>query len=104
MFGVVSMTHPAMMNTPSIIRIIRVGLSVALVIAWTKVSGTSSAASAWASGRAKAMIGTITPFTLAELSNIFGKSSSLSVPWISPIAMVVTTATAAASVGVKTPV
>ena len=49
------------------------------------------------------MIGTMTPFTFAELSSIFGKSSSVRVPCSSPMTMVVTTATAAASVGVKTP-
>ena len=48
-------------------------------------------------------MGNITPFTLAELSNIAGKSLSFSVPSNMPIMIAMTTATAAASVGVKTP-
>ena len=62
-----------------------------------------SAARVCASGSDMAMIGRMTPFTLAELTSIFGKSASVSVPCSKPMVMVVATATAAASVGVKMP-
>ena len=62
------------------------------------------AASVCARGREKAIIGTITPLTLAELANILGKSASVIVRCKSPMIIVVTTATAAASVGVNMPV
>jgi hypothetical protein len=49
------------------------------------------------------MIGRITPFTLAELTSMAGKSDSFSVPRMKPMMMVTTTAVAPASVGVKRP-
>ena len=52
---------------------------------------------ACASGREKAMMGSITPLTLAELTSMAGKSSSFSVFNIKPRMMVTTTATAPAS-------
>ena len=103
-FGVVSMTQPAMIRMKIIIRMMTVSLSVIEVIAYTNPCGTSSAARVCANGKENAMIGTITPLTLAELANILGKSASVIVRWKSPMMIVVTTATAAASVGVKIPV
>jgi len=49
------------------------------------------------------MIGTMTPFTFADVSSIWGKSFRVRVPWKKPMMMVVMTATAADSVGVKIP-
>ena len=69
----------------------------------TKPCGTPMIASASAKGAEKAMIGRITPFTLAELTSIEGKSASVSVRRIKPIMMVTTTAVAPASVGVRRP-
>ncbi len=60
-------------------------------------------ASASASGAEKAMIGRITPLTLAELTSIAGKSASFSVPSPNPMRMVTTTAAAPASVGASRP-
>jgi hypothetical protein len=60
-------------------------------------------ASASASGSEKAMIGRITPFTLAELTSMAGKSDNFSVLRMKPMMMVTTTAVAPASVGVKRP-
>ena len=60
-------------------------------------------AKAWAKGSENAIIGRITPFTLAELINMLGKSDSFSVPRIKPIMIVTITAVAPASVGVKRP-
>jgi hypothetical protein len=73
------------------------------VTAATKPCGTPMMASAWASGSEKAMIGRITPFTLAELTSIAGKSEKLQRPRMKPMAMVTTTAVAPASVGVSRP-
>ena len=42
-------------------------------------------AKACASGSEKAMIGRITPLTLAELTSIAGKSDSFSVPMMKPM-------------------
>ncbi len=88
---------------PIISRISRSGSSVIEVTANTKPCGTPSAASVCASGSEKAMIGRITPFTLAELTIMEGKSASRSVPRMKPIRMVTTTAVAPASVGVSRP-
>jgi hypothetical protein len=55
------------------------------------------------SGNEKATIGRITPFTLAELTIIDGKSDNFSVPSMKPMIMVTTTAIAPASVGVNRP-
>ena len=74
-----------------------------LVTAVTKPCGTSIVASAWASGSENAMIGRMTPLTLAELTSIDGKSESFSVPRTKPMIMVVITAVAPASVGVRRP-
>ena len=103
MLGVVSMTQPAAIRIPIISRIRIHGSSVSPVTAVTKPCGTPMIASASAKGAEKAMIGRITPFTLAELTSIAGKSESLRVPRMKPIRMVTTTAVAPASVGVKRP-
>jgi hypothetical protein len=69
----------------------------------TKPCGTPMIASASASGAEKAMIGRITPLTLAELTSIAGKSAKVSVFRMKPMPMVTTTAVAPASVGVRRP-
>ena len=103
MFGVVSITQPAAIRIAIISRISSVGSSVSEVTAATKPCGTPSAAMVCASGSEKAMIGRITPFTLADDTIIAGKSDSLSVPITKPMKMVTTTAVAPASVGVSWP-
>ena len=69
----------------------------------TKSCGTSSTVNACANSIATAMIGRITPLTRAEVSSIAGKSFSTIVPCAMPITSATATATAADSVGVKTP-
>ena len=103
MFGVVSMTQPAAIKMPIISKINIHGSSVRPVTEVTNPCGTPMMASASASGAENAMIGRMTPFTLAELINIGGKSDSFSVPRTNPIKMVTTTAVAPASVGVRRP-
>jgi hypothetical protein len=49
------------------------------------------------------MMGSTTPQTRAEVPSMAGKSASVSRPWASPVATATVTATAADSVGVKTP-
>ena len=61
------------------------------------------AARVCASGSENAMMGRITPFTLAELISMLGKSENRSVPIMKPMMMVTITAVAPASVGVKRP-
>ena len=73
------------------------------VIKLTKAWGTCKLARVWANGRLMAMMGTITPLTLAEVSKIFGISLSFRVRCRKPIIIVLRAATAALSVGVKTP-
>src|SRR5690606_2363503 len=101
--GVVSITQPAMMKMPSIIRMMSAGSVVSALTEATMLCGTWLIASTCASGSATAMMGTMTPHTLADPSRDPGKSLSRNVPWNTPTTMVVTTATAAASVGVNTP-
>ena len=60
-------------------------------------------AKASARGTEKAMIGRITPFTLAELTSIAGKSENFRVPMMKPNRIVTITAVAPASVGVRRP-
>ena len=103
MFGVVSMTQPAATRMTIIRMMSTIGFSVREVTAKTKPWGTPSAASVWASGRENAMIGRITPLTLAELTSMEGKSESFSVPRMKPMMMVTMTAVAPASVGVRRP-
>ena len=69
----------------------------------TKPCGTPMIAKASARGAEKAMIGRITPLTLAELTSIAGKSAKLSVRGGNPSEIVTTTAVAPASVGVRRP-
>ena len=103
MFGVVSITHPAAIRMPIIIRINSQGSSVSDVTEVTKPCGTPMIANASARGAEKAMIGRMIPLTLAELISIAGKSASFSVPRMKPMIMVTTTAVAPASVGVNRP-
>ena len=104
MLGVVSITQPASTRMPIIIRIISQGASVTPLIPLTRVWGISRLARLCASGRDTAMIGTMTPHTRAELSSMRGMSPSVRRPWRRPMMTTTTTATDAASVGVKMPV
>ena len=103
MLGVVSMTQPAAIRMKIIIRMITVGSSLREVTAPTKPCGTPMIASACASGSENAMIGRMTPTTLAELSSIDGKSDSFRVLSRKPMMTVTMTAVAPASVGVRRP-
>ena len=103
MFGVVSITQPAATNIAIINKMSKAGFSVSEVTEYTNPWGTPMIASASAKGAENAIMGKITPFTLADPINIAGKSASVKLRRMKPIAIVTTTAVAPASVGVRRP-